>query len=101
MCSIFAESEVLYYRWYEARDPVDLAAGISRAMAERVNALVQRVGVERDVCITGGVAKNAGVVRALEEMLQVTPQELTVDPQIVGAVGACLFAQDSLSKSGS
>lgn len=101
MCSIFAESEVLYYRWYEARDPVDLAAGINGAMAERVNALVQRVGVEQDVCVTGGVAKNCGVVRALEEMLQVTSQELAVDPQLVGAVGACLFAHDRLSEAGS
>jgi predicted CoA-substrate-specific enzyme activase len=100
MCSIFAESEILYYRWYEDRDPMDLAAGINRAMAERVNALVQRVGAEQDVCVTGGVAKNAGVVHALEEMLQVNSQVLAVDPQLVGAVGACLFARDHLSKSG-
>jgi activator of 2-hydroxyglutaryl-CoA dehydratase len=79
---------------------MDLAAGINRAMAERVNALVQRVGAEQDVCVTGGVAKNAGVVHALEEMLQVNSQVLAVDPQLVGAVGACLFARDHLSKSG-
>jgi predicted CoA-substrate-specific enzyme activase len=99
MCSIFAESEVLYYRWCEARDAADLAAGINRAMAERVNAIIQRVGVERDVCITGGVAKNSGVVHALEDMLQITPQKLPLDPQLVGAVGACLFAQEYLSKA--
>ena len=99
VCSIFAESEVLHYR-YERRDIADIAAGINSAMAERVNALVQRVGVEREICITGGVAKNTGVVKNLEETLQLTAQKLDVDPQLVGAVGACLFASDELSKSG-
>jgi predicted CoA-substrate-specific enzyme activase len=99
VCSIFAESEILHYR-YEGRDTSDIAAGINSAMAERVNALVQRVGVEREICITGGVAKNTGVVKNLEEMLQLTAQKLDVDPQLVGAVGACLFARDELSKSG-
>jgi predicted CoA-substrate-specific enzyme activase len=97
VCSIFAESEVLHYR-YEGRDSADIAAGINRAMAERVHSLARRVGVEEDVCITGGVAKNVGVVRTLKDMLQVTPQELGLDPQLVGAVGACLFAMDDLSK---
>jgi len=99
VCSIFAESEVLHYH-YERRDIADIAAGINSAMAERVNALVQRVGVEREICITGGVAKNTGVVKNLEETLQLTAQKLDVDPQLVGAVGACLFARDELSKSG-
>ena len=99
VCSIFAESEILHYR-YERRDTADIAAGINSAMAERVNALVQRIGVEKEICITGGVAKNSGVVKNLEETLQLTAQKLDVDPQLVGAVGACLFAGDGLSRSG-
>ncbi len=96
MCSIYAESEVLHYV-YEGKNPAEIAAGINHAMAERVNSLVKRVGVEKDVCITGGVAKNIGVVRNLEEMLQVNAEALPVDPQIVGAIGAGLFAKEELS----
>lgn len=96
LCSIYAESEVLHYI-YEGKEPADIAAGINRAMAERVQSLVKRVGVEKDVCITGGVAKNIGVVKNLEEMLQVSAEKLAVDPQIVGAIGAGLFAKEELS----
>jgi predicted CoA-substrate-specific enzyme activase len=96
MCSIYAESEVLHYV-YEGKNPAEIAAGINHAMAERVNSLVKRVGVEKDVCITGGVAKNIGVVKNLEEMLQVNAEALPVDPQIVGAIGAGLFAKEELS----
>jgi len=96
MCSIYAESEVLHYV-YEGKNPAEIAAGINHAMAERVNSLVKRVGVEKDICITGGVAKNIGVVKNLEEMLQVNAEALPVDPQIVGAIGAGLFAKEELS----
>jgi predicted CoA-substrate-specific enzyme activase len=96
MCSIFAESEVLHHI-YEGKDQTDIVAGINRAMAERVQSLVKRVGIEKDICITGGVAKNIGVVSHLEEMLEVSAEKLTVDPQIVGALGASLFAEEALS----
>jgi len=99
VCSVYAETEVLY-SVYEGRATADIAAGINRAMAERVRALVKRVGVEEDVCLTGGVAKNAGVVKELEEMLRVEPRGLPIDPQLVGALGACLFANDQLHGSG-
>ena len=95
MCSIYAESEVLHYV-YEGKNRADIAAGINHAMAERVNSLVKRVGVEKDICITGGVAKNMGVVSNLEETLQVRAEKLPVDPQLVGAVGASLFAKEEL-----
>jgi activator of 2-hydroxyglutaryl-CoA dehydratase len=45
----------------------DLASGINQAMAARVAILAKSVGVEKDVCMTGGVAKNAGVVGAMEK----------------------------------
>ena len=95
VCSIFAESEVLHYV-YEGKKSADIASGINRSMAERVSSLAKRVGIERDVCITGGVAKNVSVVKSLEELLGLEPEKLPVDPQIVGAVGACLFAKEGL-----
>ena len=95
VCSIFAESEVLHYV-YEGKKSADVASGINHSMAERVNSLAKRVGIEKDICITGGVAKNISVVKNLEELLGLEPERLPVDPQIVGAVGACLFAKEEL-----
>ena len=94
-CSVYAETEVLH-SIYEGKAVADIAAGINHAMSERVKALVKRVGVEEDICITGGVAKNTGVVKNLEEALQVSAQKLTVDPQLIGALGAALFAREAL-----
>jgi len=93
VCSVFAETEVLH-AIYEKRSVPDIAAGINQAMSERVKALVKRVGIQPDVCITGGVAKNIGVVRNLELMLDFRAEELPVDPQVVGAIGAALFARE-------
>ena len=97
VCSIFAESEVLHYI-YEGRKSADIALGVNNSMAERVNSLVRRVGIEKDICITGGVAKNISVMKNLGAVLELEPKKLPVDPQIVGALGACLFAKEELSK---
>ena len=91
-CTVFAESEVvgLVAAGHETRD---ILRGIHRAIAGRVAAMCGRVGIEPPVVMTGGVAKNVGVARALEEKLGV---ELTVppEPQIVGAIGAAVIASD-------
>jgi len=97
VCSVYAETEVLYWV-YEEKELSDIACGINRAMADRVKGLVKRVGIEENVCITGGVAKNVSVVKNLEDMLQIQSQKLDIDPQIVGALGACLFAKEKLLK---
>jgi predicted CoA-substrate-specific enzyme activase len=99
MCSIYAQTEVAAFIAEEA-DRHDLAAGITRAMAERVKSLAMRVGVEEDVVITGGVAKNIGVVKSLEGMLRVSTKKLSVDPQIVGALGGALFAREKIAPEG-
>jgi activator of 2-hydroxyglutaryl-CoA dehydratase len=99
MCSIYAQTEVAAFIAQEA-DRHDLAAGITRAMAERVKSLAMRVGVEEDVVITGGVAKNIGVVKSLEGMLRVSTKKFTVDPQIVGALGGALFAREKIAPQG-
>jgi (R)-2-hydroxyacyl-CoA dehydratese activating ATPase len=91
-CSIFAETEVLHYL-QKGCDKTDLAAGICRSMADRVMALVRRVGVEKEVMMTGGVAKNVAVRAELERMLNVRMITPTLDPQIMGAYGAAVLAQ--------
>ena len=83
----------------EDKSTADVAAGISDAMARRVKMLVGRVGLKNDIAMTGGVSKNIGVVTCLENMLGTTFVEFTEDPQIIGALGAALFAADRLKKN--
>ena len=97
-CSIFAETEIMHYLM-EDKSTADVAAGISDAMARRVKMLVGRVGLKNDIAMTGGVSKNIGVVTCLENMLGTTFVEFTEDPQIIGALGAALFAADRLKKN--
>ncbi|GAH58786.1 unnamed protein product, partial [marine sediment metagenome] len=72
----------------------DIVAGIHDAVASRIMSLAYRVGLEEDLTITGGVAKNIGVVTYLEKRLGVTSKKLSVDPQIIGALGAALTAKE-------
>jgi predicted CoA-substrate-specific enzyme activase len=91
-CTVFAESEVVTLV-AEGVPREEIVAGICRSIAKRVGGMARRVGVEPPVAFAGGVAKNVGVVRALEEVLGETlivPEE----PQIVGALGAALLARD-------
>jgi activator of 2-hydroxyglutaryl-CoA dehydratase len=67
--------------------------GICRSIAKRVGGMARRVGMEPPVAFAGGVAKNVGVVRALEDVIGealIVPDE----PRIVGALGAALVARD-------
>lgn len=93
ICSVFSQFDVMCFL-AEGRAREDIAMGISTALAVRINRLIRKVGIEDDVCITGGVAKNRAVVKALEEVTGCRLIELTVDPQIVGALGAALFARE-------
>ncbi|MFZ5597377.1 MAG: acyl-CoA dehydratase activase [Bacillota bacterium] len=95
-CTVWAQADVIQH----INDGIpleDIAAGINSAMAARVAVLVNNIGLERDVCMTGGVAKNRGVVSALEKLLGVKIRIINkVDPQIVGALGAALAAREKI-----
>jgi (R)-2-hydroxyacyl-CoA dehydratese activating ATPase len=91
-CSIFCETEVHHYLQRGA-GMADLAAGVNRTMAGRVMALVRRVGIEKEVTMTGGVAKNAAVRRELEKAMSLKMLTYSIDSQIVGALGAALIAR--------
>ncbi len=91
-CTIYVETEVIHYLQRGVKH-VDIAAGINRAMAERVMALVRRVSPEKQFMLTGGVAKNVAVKQELESMLNTRIQGPGIDPQIIGAYGAAIFAQ--------
>lgn len=94
-CVIFAKSEVLSLM-REGIPISDILGGLCDSVAERVKTLVQRVGIEEDFVISGGISKNSGVVKRLEQKLHVSAH-IPEEPQIVGAVGAALFARDQLN----
>lgn len=90
MCAVFAESEVVSHV-HSGTPRNDILAGIHESIAERIFGMSNRVGVRSDVVMTGGVAKNIGMVKALEEKLG---EKIYVpeDPRIIGALGAALIA---------
>ncbi len=90
MCTVFAETEVISLL-AEGKEKRDILSGVHKATAGRVAGMVQRVGIRKPVAMTGGVSRNVGMVRALEEALGV---ELMVSPysQLAGALGAALYA---------
>ncbi len=95
MCSVFAESEVISLIANNKEKP-DIANGICRAIANKAYSLLKRVGLEAEFMMTGGVAKNPGVVRAVEDKIQ-NSLYICSEPEIVGATGAALYA---LTKAG-
>lgn len=91
-CTVFAESEVISSMAHNV-DVKSIIKGIHYSVASRVAGLARRVGVEAPVAITGGVSRNSGVVRALEEELKTTI-EVSDKSQIAGALGAAIFAYE-------
>ncbi len=90
VCTVFAESEVISLQ-SQGKAVNDILRGIHKAIADRTVGLLERIGVEKDVVMTGGVAKNIGVVKTIEEKLGLSlliPDE----PQTVGAIGAAHIA---------
>lgn len=95
-CVVFARSEVLGYL-RQGVSKADVLAGACEALCDRVLGLLKRVAVEEDFVISGGIAKNAGVVQRLEKALGMKA-EICFEPQIVGALGAAIFGRDLLEK---
>ncbi|RMD83508.1 MAG: CoA activase [Candidatus Dadabacteria bacterium] len=92
-CSVFAESEVVTLI-NEGIELPNLIAGINMAVANRLFAMVRRVGLVEKIVLTGGCSKNLGLAKALETKLGVKVDTLPADPQIAGALGAALIARD-------
>jgi predicted CoA-substrate-specific enzyme activase len=89
LCTVFAESEVIsLIAKGETRE--NIIAGIHESVASRVAALANRVGVKQPIMMTGGVAKNIGIVKALE--VKFGPMEISASAQVNGAIGAAVIA---------
>ncbi|MBN1578059.1 MAG: benzoyl-CoA reductase, bzd-type, subunit Q [Chitinispirillaceae bacterium] len=98
-CVVFAKSEasgLLRQGWPKEK----VLAAYCSAMAHRVVTLLERIGVEKEFAITGGIAKNIGIVNRLSKELNVTPLKSDLDPQIAGAIGGALFAKVLFEKKG-
>ena len=94
LCTVFAESEVIsLISKGEKRE--NIIAGIHEAIAARVIAMANRVGFNARIMMTGGVSKNAGVVRALEQKLG-EKIHVSDKAQVTGAIGAAIIAQGSI-----
>ncbi len=98
ICAVFAKSEAIaHFRKGVAKS--DILAGLHEAIATRCFNLLKRVSLQKDFSITGGIAKNSGMVTKLREKVCMEPL-LCDDPQIVGALGAALFAEERCNKAG-
>jgi len=90
VCTVFVESDIMSYL-AQRKTVEDILGGVHKAIATRTISLVRRVGVEDEVTFTGGVSRNIGMVRALEEVLR-TPMNVSHEGHFMGAIGAALFA---------
>lgn len=90
LCTVFAESEVISLI-ARGEQRQDIIAGIHESIASRVSSMLARLGVQKPAMITGGVARNSGVVMALSKKLEM---EMEVSPyaQVNGAIGAAILA---------
>jgi predicted CoA-substrate-specific enzyme activase len=97
VCTVFVESDILSYL-AQGKTAEDILGGVHIAIAKRTMSLARRLNIEPEITMTGGVARNIGMVRALEEVLG-KKMQISPDAQLIGAVGAGLFALEKLDQS--
>jgi len=90
VCAVFVESDIMSYV-AQGKKMEDILAGVHSAIAARTISLVRRVGIEPEVTFTGGVSLNIGMVKALEQKLEM-PLNVSPESHFVGAIGAALMA---------
>ncbi len=98
-CCVLTEIEIRHMV-FAGRDRADIAAGINDYIARKAVNLARNLGIREDVGITGGIAKNTGVVKRIEQLLETKLVEFPVDPQLIGAIGAAVFAANKARKLG-
>jgi len=95
VCTVFARSEVSRHL-RRGISKANILGGLHAATADRVFGLLKRVGIENDFVISGGIAKNIGVVKRIETKVGL-PAHISEEPQIIGALGAALLARERAS----
>jgi predicted CoA-substrate-specific enzyme activase len=91
-CSVFAETEVISLVAQKKR-PENIALGIEGSVARRCYSLLRSVGTKPDLVVTGGCAKNQGLMQCLKSSFNLKFVDLPMDPQFAGALGAAEFAR--------
>ena len=91
-CTVFAESEVLAWLG-KGKKIEDILWGVHKSIASRSAGLMRRVGLDSEITFSGGVSRNNGMVKALEERLK-QPLNISEECHYMGALGAALFALD-------
>ena len=96
ICAVLAESEVI--NLVTTGYPIeDILMGAHLSISDRIVAMLRQVGADGDIALTGGITKNAGMVKALEQKIG---KKLNVcgDSEYAGALGACLLVNRRLRK---
>jgi (R)-2-hydroxyacyl-CoA dehydratese activating ATPase len=96
-CTVFAESEVLSWLG-KGKKIEDILMGVHQSIAKRSIGLLRRVGIEDQVTFTGGVAKNEGMIYALEDNMAIK-LNVSEESHYMGALGAALYAMDHIMGS--
>ncbi len=91
-CTVFAESEVVSLVG-EGKPMEEIAAGIQLSVAKRCFVMAKKAGATDSITLTGGCAKNEGLKKAIEKVLKIKVVDLSIDPQLMGALGAAEFAR--------
>lgn len=96
VCAVLAESEIINH--VSTGETVEnILRGVHNSLASRALALLKRAGLEDEVTFVGGVARQKGMVKALEETLK-RKVNVSAEPELVGALGAALLALRRLEK---
>jgi benzoyl-CoA reductase subunit D len=88
-CSVFAESEVVSLI-HSGNSKEDISRAIHDAIASRIASMVRRIGIENEIALIGGMAKNVGFVDSLKRTLEITDIIIPDSPEYIGALGAAL-----------
>lgn len=96
VCAVLAESEIINHV-SNGETVENILRGVHNSLASRALALLKRAGMEDEVTFVGGVARQQGMVKALEETLK-RKINVSAEPELVGAVGAALLALRRLEK---
>lgn len=100
-CAVFAESEVISHIHRDPPTPTeDIVAGIYGSMVNRIMALLKRIGIEKEVAVTGGVGANSGLVSILAEEIGYSVL-VPATPHLAGAIGAAIIAKENMAKGDS
>jgi len=96
-CTVFAESEVLSWLG-KGKKITDILLGVHKSISSRSISLLRRVGLNKEITFTGGVANNIGMVEVMNENLD-TKMNVSDESHFMGALGAALIAMDHIFES--